>query len=865
MANRGPPRPRPLNILKGPSNTGSVVPDPPQELILKAISDLKRGGGDEASVRNCLNTLQVVVWKTRKDHGSKWSEVDKKDPVVSKLEEAWKLSLTVAISGNNQVCRICDLVTNDHPFCSKTGQRHPAPSTIFPEYNKYKRSYILPGKVKEMLGSTHLKDLVEIMHNNMDHLEVLVFGMMVVTETTSPKLAVDANKKELLDLGIIEIVIEAAKRYTQIEIVAQDICAVLRNLLTHIPTNAQFEKLKGSEHLIKCARKYPMNQELVHRACGCLLIIASRGTESRQSLFKLDVVTCLIQVLNTPHGRDHLVRRLVVSTFQKLIKSIDRAVFREVMESEKGFTVINNLYATTHDDDRAGLQEILEVRGDLPRGTFVDPKVLVIDDKGDIKRESFVKLLKSNEHRDYVDDPPTPKTAPLDWPVATCASPLFPSPPSFGAADFDEDGDDVFNNAMHQKQVTQARTPGGVHMVQSTLPDVAMADEDLAMYTQQTSHHITTPSTQAQIESDAGLLPLSTPSDGTAKQAIEFLESNFTAKGTFARPPDYCKKLFKLLDALLGSVTNSLKNQPKLIDMKAPVYVFGDIHGNFGDLHYFMKHLLVFNDPAYTPFSFLFVGDYVDRGKWGPEVMAYLLAYKVLAPQDFHLLRGNHEDVAVNGDVEMYGNGSLRSQMMQCFSATMGPDATSKLFNKMNCCFKYFPIAAVIDNKIFATHGGIPRFLGGKDDRLEVLRDPTFAAFDDFILPINLDLNVPRTRQHVYAHDCIWSDPSGDHERLDGFGFGVSQRGGQVVSYGQAAIHQFLDNTGLEFIIRGHEEKADGLNISKQARVLTVFSTSDYCGKGNRGGVALVRGLKNGDLLCKMIHRAKPADQLSAY
>ena len=825
MASRGPPRPRPLNILKSTSNSGSVVPDPPQEMIVNAIAELKKGGCEEESVRRCLGVLQVVVWRTKGDHGSKWIEMDKKDPVVSKLEEAWRLSLTVAISGTNQVCRICDLLTNEHPFCSKTGQQHPAPRAIFPEYSKYKRSYILPGKVKEMLSTTYLKDLTDIMRNNMGHLEVLVFGMMVVTETTSPKLAVDANKKELLDLGIIEIVIEAATRYTQIEIVSQDICAVLRNLLTHIPTNSQFEQLKGSQHLIKCVKKYPMNQELVHRACGCLLIIASRGTESRQSLFKLGVIPCLVQVLNTPHGRDHLVRRLVVSTFQKLIKSIDKGPFCEVMESEKGFTIINNLYATTQDDDKAGLQEILQIRGDLPRGTFVDPKVLVIDDKGDIKRESLVKLLKSNEHRDYVEDPPTPKMAPLDWPVATCASPLFPSPPSFGATDFDGDDDETFTNAIHQKQVTQARTPGGVHVVQSTLPDVAMADEDLAMYTQQTSGNITTPSTQAQIESDSrGLLTHSMPSDGTATAAIDFLESNFTSRGTFDRKPDYCKRLFRLIDTLLGTVTNILKNQPKLIDMSAPVYVFGDIHGNFGDLHYFMKQLLVFNDPAYTPYSFLFVGDYVDRGKWGPEVMAYLLAYKVLAPQDFHLLRGNHEDVVVNGDVEMYGNGSLRSQIMQCFSPTMGPDASSKLFNKMNSCFKYFPISAVIDNKIFATHGGIPRFLGGSDDRLDVLRDPNFAAFENFILPYDLDLANPRTRQHVYAHDCIWSDPSVTGERLDAFGFGESQRGGQVVSYGQAAIHQFLDNTGLEFIIRGHEEKADGLNISKQARVLTVCS-----------------------------------------
>jgi len=64
-------------------------------------------------------------------------------------------------------------------------------------------------------------------------------------------------------------------------------------------------------------------------------------------------------------------------------------------------------------------------------------------------------------------------------------------------------------------------------------------------------------------------------------------------------------------------------------------------------------------------------------------------------------------------------------------------------------------------------------------------------------------------------------------------GFGESLRGGGAICFGSKAVTSFLQEQDFSYIMRAHEAHADGVAVSKGARVFTVFSTSQDHNQGS--------------------------------
>jgi hypothetical protein len=149
-----------------------------------------------------------------------------------------------------------------------------------------------------------------------------------------------------------------------------------------------------------------------------------------------------------------------------------------------------------------------------------------------------------------------------------------------------------------------------------------------------------------------------------------------------------------------------------LVPLKAPLKIFGDLHGQFGDLQRFFA---AFGSPnAYTGdvdyCSYLFLGDYVDRGKHSLEVVALLLALKICHPSRVTLLRGNHEDPQVNAHY-----GFRQECMRRCRDG-------AHVWTAINQVFEMMPVAALIDDVVLAVHGGIGESLQSLDQLRELPR-----------------------------------------------------------------------------------------------------------------------------------------------
>ncbi len=295
------------------------------------------------------------------------------------------------------------------------------------------------------------------------------------------------------------------------------------------------------------------------------------------------------------------------------------------------------------------------------------------------------------------------------------------------------------------------------------------------------------------------------------------------------------------------------------VPIGSEVAMFGDLHGQFYSVVRSLNKLrdLEYLDADYNiiknDFYIFFLGDFVDRGEHGVEVLNLLMQLKIQNPDRVYFSRGNHEDVNQNfvgGFMDQFKNKFVSSDPINLLSpskqevAFAKVDLIAKLYNLM-------PVAIYLDSgdaKVMCCHGGLEmgynvnRFLNSSTDFefiksfdrqnfVESLSDSLSAEL------INMDeQGVARLKNMVpTANECghMWSDFS------DWSGDETTYTFNRSFKYGKNLTDKIMADHGLDMIVRAHQhngemfnrlESGNGIASNWNNKVLTLFSAGDLFG-----------------------------------
>ncbi|GMR51945.1 hypothetical protein PMAYCL1PPCAC_22140, partial [Pristionchus mayeri] len=228
--------------------------------------------------------------------------------------------------------------------------------------------------------------------------------------------------------------------------------------------------------------------------------------------------------------------------------------------------------------------------------------------------------------------------------------------------------------------------------------------------------------------------------------------------------------------------------QPSMLEISPPVTICGDIHGQYPDL------LRIFDKEGFPPDSnYLFLGDYVDRGRQNIETITLMFCYKIKYPENFFMLRGNHECYAINLVYGFYEECNRRYK-------------STRLWAIFNDTFNWMPLTALTGGRILSMHGGL---------------SPQLSSLDQL-------RNLPRPQdppKPSMSMDLLWSDPDPWVK-----GWQPSTRGAAYV-FGQDVAMEFCRFMGIDLIARAHQVVQDGYEFFASRRLVTLFSAPHYCGQ----------------------------------
>ncbi|MEL9991640.1 MAG: metallophosphoesterase [Thermoproteus sp.] len=212
--------------------------------------------------------------------------------------------------------------------------------------------------------------------------------------------------------------------------------------------------------------------------------------------------------------------------------------------------------------------------------------------------------------------------------------------------------------------------------------------------------------------------------------------------------------------------------------------IVGDLHGDMDTLDVILE--------KWGDKKVLFLGDYVDRGKHGLEVLTTVV--QLFLEGRAYVLRGNHESPLMNEDGGFIDELCILKKVQNCVD----------LYRDIEYMYTKMPIAAKLNGAVLAVHGGIP------------LKEPSMepASLDE-LRKVEGDLLLPG---EPLVYQALWNDPCECETYMP------SPRGPGIWLFGRVPTERFLQREGLKAVVRGHLYAASGY-MRHHGAVHTIFSS----------------------------------------
>ncbi|KAK9173913.1 Calcineurin-like phosphoesterase family protein [Cryptosporidium meleagridis] len=297
-----------------------------------------------------------------------------------------------------------------------------------------------------------------------------------------------------------------------------------------------------------------------------------------------------------------------------------------------------------------------------------------------------------------------------------------------------------------------------------------------------------------------------------------------------------CSEIMDLCDRAVQII----RGENSLIKIKRnnSVRIFGGIHGQLIDLLYFFEQFSWphFHKGDILSMKYVFLGDYVDRGKFSLEVISILFSLKIMFPDKIFLLRGNHEDASVN-----LTNG-FHFECKQKF----GVDGEA-VWERINDAFEFFSISALIDDQVLCIHSGIGKSIKSIEN-LSGIPKPIHVKSEELIN--KNDFNNKLDESDRYVLECLWS------EMIDQTSFYDSQnfinetdvehtRDAEIFEknmyfYDSYDVEDFMNTNSIKLIVKTNDYCKRGYGYNANGRVVSLNSATNFCNNFCNDAAALV-------------------------